>query len=184
VAFSQDPKGVDNAWIQVGNSRAGLICHTHHNGKDGHNSPPGWGVDNKGDAHTEWTACQSASGYKCNGKVANKCFMRWYKVNSKNWQAAKSFCTSKGMKLPRREQICPLYPGGFPAGGVRSGDEWVAFGDDPKGVKNAWIQVGDARSSLICNTHHNGKDGHKTPPGWGTDNKGDAHTEWTACTSC
>jgi hypothetical protein len=45
VAFAEDPDGVENAWMQVGSGRPGLLCHTHHNGQDGHSNPPGWGED-------------------------------------------------------------------------------------------------------------------------------------------
>ena len=89
------------------------------------------------------------------------------------------------MQLATREQICPDYPGGAPSAGGQStpfpGDQWVAFAGDPDGVDNAWMEVGAERPTLTCHTHHNGQDGHDTPPGWGEDGNVHPWMKWVLC---
>ena len=95
------------------------------------------------------------------------------------------WCEDRGQRLCTYAEICS---GGDqsncgvlvdPVFGTISGDHWVAF-DDPS-QPNAWVQIGDSRSPLVCHTHHNGCEVHSNPPSWGVEGDVAAHEAHVVC---
>ena len=98
----------------------------------------------------------------------------------------KQWCVNKGQRLCTYSEICP---GGDqtdcsstvnPVFGTINGDQWVAF-DDPSLSSNAWVQIGDGRPNLVCDTHHDGCEGHDYLPMWGADGSVYEFEAYVAC---
>ena len=54
------------------------------------------------------------------------------------WGHAVDFCAAVGGELCTYATYCPQGGGNPPIGGVKRGDEWAPFADEP----NRWVQVG------------------------------------------
>jgi len=83
-----------------------------------------------------------------------------------NWNECEAYCTSKGLALATKAQICPNGPLQPPLGGTLTGNEYIAIADG----SNNWLQVGSLahRGPRLCKSHreHYGK-----LSVWGVDNE-------------
>ena len=129
--------GGNEKWIQIG-THSDALCQTH---MQRHGVPPG--------GNPPWDADGAKQPWEANYVLCVTAPLVMYgppdTANVKDYAEAESFCTSKGMELPSRTDICAA--GGTPYGGVRTGeDQWVPYKGAAGG--DSWVEIGDATDAL------------------------------------
>ena len=95
------------------------------------------------------------------------------------WGHAVDFCAAVGGELCTYATYCPQGGGNPPIGGVKRGDEWAPFADEP----NRWVQVGTwgGDTASTCLGHDEISGGAHGDPAWGEEPAAHGFMGWVLC---